>query len=87
MENEELSLKLRHLERDVNEVRKEVEEQSHVFQGKTYRSQHVPTVIQSANSIPENPLEEIDFEAESSKMLDDYQKLLVENESMKRLYS
>ena len=70
-------MKLRYLEHDVNAVRKEVEEQSHVFQGKTYRSQHVPTVIQSASSIPENPLDEINYEVESSKMLDDYQKLLV----------
>ena len=54
-------MKLRHLEQDLNEVRKEVEEQSHVFQGKTYRSQQIPTVIQSANSIPENPLEDINF--------------------------
>ena len=42
-------MKIKNLDGDVKEVRKELEEQSHVFQGHTYRSQHVPTVIASTH--------------------------------------
>ena len=90
------------MEQNMSEVveRNQSWKQGQLLQVQTQRSQQQPTVAASLQSIrlpelreeedeeqPSNSGTERDVvDREGEKMLQDYSKLLVENESMKRLY-
>ena len=90
------------MEQNMSEVveRNQSWKQGQLLQVQTQRSQQQPTVAASLQSIRLSELREEEDEEQPSnsgterdvvdregeKMLQDYSKLLVENESMKRLY-